>query len=166
VETEITIYDGTSDERVRAFLNAEWKAIDPEPWTDGKCVITAERDGRVVGAATCSLGAGVAHLGELMVTEKERNNGLGARLLQAFEEWGTAHGAHKLTLDTRHDGPAQRFYERHGWRVAFVMENHYLRKDYAGMVKEPGRPSSPAPPLSCPKGARARRGSEAGSGGR
>jgi hypothetical protein len=43
-------------------------------------------------------------------------------------------------LHTRHDGPALHFYERHGWRVAYVMENHYLRHDYAMMVKEPGRP--------------------------
>jgi GNAT superfamily N-acetyltransferase len=94
----------------------------------------------LIGAATCSISAGVAHLGELMVAEAERNNGIGARLLAAFEEWSRAHGAHKLTLDTRHHGPAQRFYERHGWRVAYVMEDHYLRRDYAEMVKEPERP--------------------------
>ena len=45
----------------------------------------------------------------------------------------------KLTLETRRDGDALRFYERHGWRVAYVMENHFLRRDYAGMVKEPNK---------------------------
>lgn len=139
METKITIHDGAVDERVRAFLDAEWLAVDPESWESGKCVITAERDGRLIGAATCSVGAGVAHLGELMVTAAERNGGVGARLLAAFEEWSAAHGAHKLTLDTWREGDALRFYEQHGWRVAYVMENHYLHRDYAAMVKEPGQ---------------------------
>ncbi len=138
--TEITVHDGAVDDEVRTFLDAEWLAVDPASWTSERCIITAEREGRLIGAAKCSIGAGVAHLGELMVTATERNNGIGGRLLHAFEEWGTAHGAHKLTLDTQHHGPAQRFYERHGWRVACVMEHHYLGRDYAGMVKRPGRP--------------------------
>jgi GNAT superfamily N-acetyltransferase len=137
---EITVHEGAGDERVRTFLDAEWLAVDPESWTSGKCVITAERNGRLIGAATCSVSAGVAHLGELMVMEAERNTGIGARLLVAFEGWGAAHGAHKLTLDTWRDGDALRFYERHGWRVAYVMKNHYLHRDYAMMVKESGRP--------------------------
>lgn len=139
METEITVRDGAVDERVRAFLDAEWLAIDPESWTRGTCIITAERNGRLIGAATCGIGAGVAHLGELMVTEEKRNTGIGARLLAAFEEWSVRHGAHKMTLDTRQDGDALRFYERHGWRVAYVMENHYLHRNYVGMLKEPAR---------------------------
>ncbi|MDQ2783372.1 MAG: GNAT family N-acetyltransferase [Chloroflexota bacterium] len=140
----IMVHDGAGDRAVRSFLDAEWNAIDPAPWTERKCVITAERNGTLIGVATCSIDAGVAHLGELMVTEKERHTGIGAHLLAAFEEWAVTHGAHTLSLDTRHHGPAQRFYERHGWRVGYVMENHYLHNDYAGMVKEPGRPT-PAP---------------------
>lgn len=137
MEAKVTVHEGAGDERVRAFLDAEWLAVDPESWTSRRCVITAERDGRLIGAATCTVSAGVAHLGELMVAATERNAGIGARLLAAFEEWGAAHGAHKLTLDTRRDGDALRFYERHGWRVAYVLENHYLRRDYVEMVKAP-----------------------------
>ncbi|MHB8647182.1 MAG: GNAT family N-acetyltransferase [Thermomicrobiales bacterium] len=140
METTITVHAEASAERVRTFLDAQWKAIDPAPWTGGKCVITAERDGRVIGAATCGAGAGVARLGELMVAAGERNHGIGARLLAAFEEWAATHHAHKLTLETRHGGPAQRFYERHGWRVRHVLENHFLHQDYVEMVKEPERP--------------------------
>ncbi len=114
METTITVHDGADDSNVRSFLDAEWLAVHPESWTSERCVITAERDGTVIGAATCNVSAGVAHLGELMVMEKERNMGIGARLLQAFEEWAAQHGAHKLTLDTRRDGDALRFYERHG----------------------------------------------------
>ena len=93
MEAEITVHDGAGDERVRTFLDTEWLAVDPESWTSGKCVITAERNGQLIGAATCKISAGVAHLGELMVADTKRNNGIGARLLHAFEEWSRAHGA-------------------------------------------------------------------------
>jgi GNAT superfamily N-acetyltransferase len=137
---EITIHEGEDEANVRPFLDAQWQMLDPAPWTGANCVIKAERVGTLIGVATCGIDAGVAHLSELMVVPAERNNGLGARLLAAFEEWGAGHGAHKFTLHTRHDGPARHFYERHGWYVAYVMENHYLRQDYAMMMKEPGSP--------------------------
>ncbi len=136
---EIVIHEGTDEAIVRPLLDAEWASLDPEPWTSAKSVIMMKRERKIVGVATCSMDAGVAHLSELMVITGERNSGLGARLLVAFEEWAAQHGAHKLTLHTRHHGPAQRFYERHGWHVAHVLANHYLRKDYAAMVKEPER---------------------------
>jgi GNAT superfamily N-acetyltransferase len=138
---EITVQEGAAEASVRPFLDAQWLGLDPEPWTGGQCVIRAERDGELIGVATCTFSAGVAHLSELMVIAGERNGGLGARLLAAFEQWAAAHGAHKLTLNTRRDGPAQRFYTRHGWQVAHVLERHYLGNDYVGMVKWPERPS-------------------------
>ena len=137
---EITVHEGAEEASVRPFLDAQWKMLDPAPWTGANCVVTAERDGTLIGVATCSMSAGVAHLSELMVVGGERNSGLGARLLAAFEEWAAVHGAHKMTLNTRHDGLALPFYERHGWHVAYVMEDHYLRHDYALMVKEPRKP--------------------------
>lgn len=136
---EIHVQEDADKSAVRPFLDAQWQALDPEPWTGAHCVISAERDGTLIGVATCSMDAGVAHLSELMVVPEERNSGLGARLLAAFERWAARHGVHKLTLHTRHHGPAQRFYERHGWRIAYVMENHYLHQDYVAMVKESGR---------------------------
>jgi GNAT superfamily N-acetyltransferase len=133
----ITVQEGVDEASVRAFLDAEWVSLDSEPWTGGRCVIRAERDGELFGVATCSMSAGVAHLSELMVKAGERNGGIGAQLLAAFEKWAATHRAHKLTLNTRRDGPAQRFYERHGWQVVHILERHYLRTDYVIMVKWP-----------------------------
>ena len=137
METEIRVDEDADEASVRPFLNTEWTALDPEPWIDAHCVIRAERDGRLIGVATCSVNGGVAHLSELVVMAGERDQGTGARLLAAFEEWAARYAAHKLTLRTRHHGHAQRFYERRGWRVEYVMMNHYLHNDYAAMVKEP-----------------------------
>ena len=135
--TQITVHEGADEAGIRSFLDEQWLSLDPEPWTGGRCIIKAEQDGELIGVATCSISAGVGHLSELMVKAGERNGGLGARLLVAFEEWAATYGAHKLTLNTRRDGPAQRFYARHGWQVAHVLEKHYLRMDYVVMVKWP-----------------------------
>lgn len=134
-DTTITVEEGAAEASVRPFLDAQWAALDPEPWTGAQCVIRAERGGELVGVATCRFTAGVAHLSELMVRAGERDGGLGARLLAAFEAWGAAQGAHKLTLNTRGGGPAQRFYTRHGWQVACIYARHYLGHDYVQMVK-------------------------------
>lgn len=131
----ITVQEGATEASVRPFLDAQWAALDPEPWTSGRCVIRAECGGELIGVAACSLSAGVAHLSELMVRQGERGGGLGARLLAAFEAWGARHGAHKWTLNTRRDGPAQHFYARHGWQVACIYERHYLGHDYVQMVR-------------------------------
>src|SRR3954467_7007023 len=85
---EIRIEQATDEATVDAFLYGQWESLDPEPWTSAKCVLTMEWDGRIIGAATGSCEAGVAHLSELMIAAGERNSGLGARLLAAFEEWG------------------------------------------------------------------------------
>jgi ribosomal-protein-alanine N-acetyltransferase len=137
--TEITIGEATDDAKVNAFLDGQWEALDPEPWTNAKCVLTAERDGVIIGAATGRCEAGVAHLSALMVAAGERNNGLGGRLLAAFEAWAAARGAHQCTLKTRLDGPARRFYERYGWYVGHVLARHYQRRDWAYMFKEVAR---------------------------
>ena len=73
---------------MRPFLDAQWLTLDPIPWIGATCVIKAERGGVLIGVAACSVSAGVAHLSELMVVAGERNNGLGARLLAAFERSG------------------------------------------------------------------------------
>ncbi len=63
---EIRVHDG-EEASVRPFLDAEWRSLDPKPWLSGRCVIRAERDGALVGVASGSIDAGVAHLSELMV---------------------------------------------------------------------------------------------------
>ncbi len=134
---EIVIRDAADEEAVRAFLDTEWVGVDPDSWTSARRTFVAERDGAIIGAAVCRCAAGVAHLSELMVAAGERNHGIGARLLAAFEQWAAALGAHKLTLDTYRGGPAERFYARHGWHVAYVLANHFLHRDYVLMEKNP-----------------------------
>lgn len=132
---EVTIRETADADGAQAFLDHFWEQLDPEPWLMSRITLVAERDGQAVGVARGSFDAGVAHLGELMVADGHRGGGIGARLLAAFEAWAAACGAHKLTLHTAQDRPAVPFYERHGWRVAYVMENHYQHRTFLLMTK-------------------------------
>ena len=133
----VTIQQSPDHDAVHRWVDAEFDKIDPPPaWYSTKITLTATRDGALIGAAIGTCVAGVAHLGELMVGEGERNGGVGAQLLAAFEGWGRQQGAHLCTLNTNGDRPAARFYARHGWRVFYTIEDHYHHHPTLLMGKE------------------------------
>jgi len=136
--TDVRIHERASnDSLMQQFLDHEWLLVEPPPWITTRIAFTAERDGTIIGVATGRVHAGVAHLNELMVAAGERNGGIGARVLSAFEEWAASQGAHLCELETRRDGGAQRFYERHGWQVRFVRDDYYNHAAWVLMVKAP-----------------------------
>jgi GNAT superfamily N-acetyltransferase len=135
---DVTIHEcAPNDATMQRFLDREWPLVEPPPWITTRVAFIAERDGTIIGAATGRVHAGVAHLNELMVTGTERSAGIGARLLEVFEDWAAARGAHLYELETRRDGPAQRFYERHGWLVRFTREGYYNHAAWVVMTKVP-----------------------------
>jgi len=56
-----------------------------------------------------------AYLRLMAVLPEAQARGVGAALLAAFEDEAAAAGAHAFLLCSDFNGPAQRFYERHGW---------------------------------------------------
>ena len=87
-----------------------------------RVVLVAEREGRVVGMVTVQLvvstaeGAPSGLLEDMVVDERFRGEGLGARLLLAAEAWAFDRGATRIQLlADRMNRPALRFYGRMGW---------------------------------------------------
>jgi len=142
--TTVTIREATEatdTDAVQRWADREFDKVSAQPWYTAKVVLAAERDDVLIGAAIGKCAAGVAHLGELIVAERERNSGVGAQLLAAFETWAQAQGAHKCTLNTDRDRPAVRFYERHGWHTLCVLDDHYEHRTSLLMGKAmPPRP--------------------------
>jgi GNAT superfamily N-acetyltransferase len=126
-----------NDAAMQRFLDREWPLVEPPPWITTRVALVAERDGTIIGAATGRVHAGVAHLNELMVTAAARSGGIGAQLLAAFEAWAQGKGAHLYELETRADGPAQRFYARHGWRMIVTRDDYYNHATWVLMAKTP-----------------------------
>lgn len=132
----VTIQESPDHDAVHHWIDKEFDKIDSPPaWDTAKITLTATRDGILIGGAIGTCVAGVGHLGELMVSEGERNDGVGAQLLAAFEEWARRQGAHLCTLHTDGDRPAARFYVRHGWRVLYTIEDHYHHRATLLMAK-------------------------------
>lgn len=102
----------TLDADARAFAAREW----PAAGATGRqpVVVTARRDGEVVGLADGWVRGDVAFLDGLLVGAAVRGEGIGRHLLAAFEAACAERGCREVWCEAV--DPA--FYERRGWRVA------------------------------------------------
>ena len=55
-------------------------------------------------------------LNDLFVTEEARGKGIGEALMTHAKTFAIQEGSRGLTLETAHDNPAQKLYERLGWQ--------------------------------------------------
>jgi len=83
-------------------------------------VVTARREGAVVGAATGVLRDREAHFERLLVDGSVRGEGVGGHLLAAFTSEAVADGASRIVLRTL-AGDAARFYVDRGFRPVAVL---------------------------------------------
>jgi GNAT superfamily N-acetyltransferase len=102
-------------------------------WLEGDAdavLLVAVSDGRAVGyamltagagAATWDLGKTVAELETLSVLAEERGSGVGAALMEAGRRWALEHGARTIAVGLAHTNVgAQRFYERAGFTPFYL----------------------------------------------
>lgn len=119
-ELALTITAG-GDPETRAFESREWPIVDDAPWVEDPFVITARRDGAVVGVARGWTAGGVGYLGGLIVGAAHRGEGIGGHLLAAFTSLSAQRGCPRLALRTFTGSPAHGFYRDRGW----VDEAHF-----------------------------------------
>ncbi len=119
IELELTVSEH-GDEAVAAFDQREWdsyrvETLGPDARDEEPFTIVARRDGEIVGVASGYTHGGVAYLRRLMVAASQRNEGIGSKLLAAFESLAAERGAHRLALRTYRNQPAYAFYRARGW---------------------------------------------------
>lgn len=91
-------------------------------------ILVARQSGQIVGmvnllyTVSTALGGRVALLEDMVVTPSARGFGVGSQLLDYAIKSARQHGCKRITLLTdRLNGPAQRFYQKHGFgRSAMV----------------------------------------------
>jgi 2'-5' RNA ligase/N-acetylglutamate synthase-like GNAT family acetyltransferase len=122
-----------ADPEVAAFARREWP---DEPEAD--VVVTARRDGRILGVAEGSVRAadGTAHLALLLVAETERGTGVGSHLLAAFCDEAIRGGAHASTVRTRRGGRAEQFYRDRGWTPEARLPAHRGGEDFVQLRRQ------------------------------
>jgi [ribosomal protein S18]-alanine N-acetyltransferase len=121
------------------------QAVYPRPWSaatwreeltrDDRCYLAALEDGRVVGYAGCSLGAGEANVLTVAVAPDAQRRGHGGRLVAALLAEVTARGIDAVTLEVRASASsAQRLYRRAGFASAGVRPGYYQDDGEAAVI--------------------------------
>jgi GNAT superfamily N-acetyltransferase len=111
-------------------------------WLEGNpdaVLLIGERDGRAVGYAMLTVGAGaatwdlgdtVAEIETLSVLAEERGSSVGAALMEAGRRWATERGARTILVGLAHTNVgAKRFYEREGFTPFYLDMVLDLRTD-------------------------------------
>jgi 2'-5' RNA ligase/predicted N-acetyltransferase YhbS len=119
IELELTVSE-RGDSEVQAFADREWYAhgvdvLGPDFPPEQPFTIVARRDGEVVGIAEGWTHGGVAYLRDLIVDRNQRSQGIGSRLLAAFESLAAERAAHHLAVRTWTDSRSYGFYKDRGW---------------------------------------------------
>jgi 2'-5' RNA ligase/predicted N-acetyltransferase YhbS len=120
IELELTVSEHPGPE-VDAFARREWDAyrvetLGPDARGEDPFTIVARQNGDVVGVASGYTQGGVAYLRRLMVASQLRSQGIGSKLLAAFESLAAERDARHLALRTYVDSPAFGLYLQRGWK--------------------------------------------------
>lgn len=118
---------GLSDEDAEGF----WRRALPGATT---WVARLDSPGPVVGVvqlypATLPNGTHRADVAKLLVHRSVRGRGVATALMSRLEREAFQRGRWLLLLDTESGSPAQRLYERSGWQVVGVVQDHAVRPD-------------------------------------
>ena len=95
----------------------------------------AERDSQVLGACGVLMAAGEGNITNVVVDEKERNRGIGFKLLQYLIEDGLKNGLNAFTLEVRvSNEPAIHLYKKLGFFSEGIRPNFYEKPTEDAMI--------------------------------
>ena len=95
----------------------------------------AERDGHVLGACGVLMAVGEGNITNVVVDEKERNRGIGFKLLQYLIEDGLKNGLNAFTLEVRvSNEPAIHLYKKLGFFSEGIRPNFYEKPTEDAMI--------------------------------
>jgi GNAT superfamily N-acetyltransferase len=106
-----------------------WQDVRPSLAADGRVLLAARRDGRIVGTlqivlATPPNGAHRAEICKVLVHPAARRGGLGRALLASAEQVAGRHGRSLLVLDTVPRSAGEWLYRAVGYQVAGVIPGY------------------------------------------
>ncbi len=118
LEVELTVTDAL-DPAARSFSHRQWEADNLAALGRAKAAeplsITARMGGEVVGVVEGESAGATAHLTNLIVARSARGQGIGSRLLAAFESEAAERGCTLLTVRVPARAQAETFFRHKGW---------------------------------------------------
>lgn len=106
-----------------------WLSVRRELLAGTRLLLVARRDGRVAGAGQLTLPVWPnarhrAEVQKVFVDAGLRGRGIGRALMSAIHDTARIRGRSLLLLNTRHGGPAERFYKTLGYRPVGVIPGY------------------------------------------
>ena len=138
LELELTA-SGMVDEEAEVVVGPAWLAADLEDFGEVSSggreplVVTARREGAVVGVVEGWTTAGIGFVDGLIVVPSARRRGVARQLLGRFESMAVERGCRSLGLRTLADGGARSTYEALGWRVESELPDWMYGRDFVQM---------------------------------
>lgn len=132
LELEITRTESMAPDAA-SWFDAAWAEYDPR--VDEPVVLTARRDGAVVGVAKGFVRGDEGHLERLITAPDVRGEGVGSHLLAAFEAAAAERGATFLSLRVRVGAPAEALYRRRGFETFTELPDWRWGADFVQLRK-------------------------------
>ncbi len=133
-----------SEAKDQEDLYEEWRKFtklqygEDAVWTEKKYKFKAVENDKIIGTIAGKYEPGVIYIAELMITESEREKGVGTMLINKAEEYGKSLGAHRSWLMTGSDWSNRDFYNKLGFEVIATLPDFYFHKDlviYTRLIK-------------------------------
>ena len=128
------------DPEAREFSVREWHALGmgelAVPLAHERVAISARRDDHVTGVATGWARGDVAHLCNLVVAAPDRGQGIGSRLLAAFQSMAVDRGCRRSTCRVQAGSQGHGFFLHRGWVEGARLPQWFEGRDYVELTRD------------------------------
>lgn len=130
-----------SNKKIEEFLKAEWSKADLKhfgkvvDWTEQEYHLKVMVGRKLAGYVNFTIEAGVCTIENLIIADEQQRKGIGRQLIEEVEKIAKDSKVHKITLETGKGWPAEKFYQKLGYKQTGLIEKHSFKKDHVAYSK-------------------------------
>ncbi len=131
-------------EEMQDYFMKQWPSANEEvfgfteqaKWKMEEHILSARKDGEIIGIAQFRIIGGVAYLSTILIKEDYRGKGkIGQPLLKKFEASAKEKACHKLSLKAYKNSRAATFFAKHGYVEEGILKNDIHGIDWVMMAR-------------------------------